>query len=110
MNNTTLIPLIRKIAPTMIAESIVDVQPMASPVGSIFNFNPNYLKLQISPIRYDENCIHRYIITVIGSHSQDSEIRDWLGETFKDDDYFIHGFEIRFNHEKHAQWFIMRWS
>ena len=77
----------------------------------MFHFDGTALEFRISPIVYKENCLHPYCITVSSAtNRQDMEIRNWLGETFNDDDYFIHGFEIRFMHEKHAQWFIMRWS
>jgi len=79
----------------------------------MFHFNSNTLEMQISQIIYRENILHpfRYRIRVLhASNSQDMEIRDWLGETFNDNDYSIRGFEIRFMHEKHAQWFIMRWN
>ena len=84
---------------------------LADDLSQVFNFNAKYLKIRISPIRYVEDKIHSYVITVSGStYSQDNEILDWLSETFNDDDYSIYGFDICFKHEKHAQWFIMRWS
>lgn len=77
----------------------------------MFHFDGNALEMQISPIIYREDQQHRYCITVTSAtNSRDMEIRDWLTEMFNDDDYSIHGFEIRFMHEKHAQWFIMRWN
>lgn len=77
----------------------------------MFHFDGNALEMRISPIIYREDQQHQYCITIeSATNSQDLEIRDWLGETFNDNDYSIYGFEIRFMHEKHAQWFIMRWS
>ena len=74
-------------------------------------FDGNSLEMRISPIIYREDQQHRYCITIVSaSNSRDMEIRDWLTEMFNDNDYSIRGFEIRFMHEKHAQWFIMRWN
>ena len=73
----------------------------------MFQVDRNALEMQISHIIYRENMLHpfRYRIRVLhASNSQDIEIRNQLSETFNDNDYSIRGFEIRFMHEKHAQW------
>jgi hypothetical protein len=37
-----LLPMIRKVIPTLIAREIVGVQPMTGPVGQIFSIRPKY--------------------------------------------------------------------
>ena len=49
----TLIPIIRKIMPTQLAQDIVSVQPMTAPVGGIFTMSATYKAT--TPWEYLEN-------------------------------------------------------
>lgn len=51
MELAKVIPLIRDVVPSLIAEELVDVQPMSSDVGSIFD--PELRK-------YAVRCVHRF--------------------------------------------------
>jgi hypothetical protein len=49
MNNKDLakimLPMIRKVAPSLIAQDIVGVQPMQAPVGQVFTMNASFNKI-----------------------------------------------------------------
>jgi hypothetical protein len=71
-----LIPMIRKLMPTMIAHQIVGVQPMTGPTGSIFGTRRSkFGRLDIAVYGNDIPVPDGYCVVDVNL-----EIRDWIRE------------------------------
>lgn len=81
--------MIRCISPATIANSIIGVQPMTGPVGSIFSMRYEFWKqpVKIITVRYEFkwNCL----ITTSDTESADSII-NWLEENLDNTNYWYH--------------------
>lgn len=101
----TIIPIIRNISPTLIAEDIVNVQPMiARPMQIGFTDgieHPYWVEPMANPSalfnysKFDE---------------KHQERLDWCIETFNDDDWVASSYKFYFKTEKHRDWFVLKWS
>lgn len=77
-HSKVIMPLIRKVMPSLIASQIVGVQPMSSPMGEIWGMDTLYRRFQIiSQYELDTGEIW-YKVTVT------NEIQAWLEETFNE--------------------------
>lgn len=115
MNQKIIMPMIKQLTPTLLANSILGVQPMQGPVGEIFTVKFNYTpalkpKYNFSRAKwYDAD--HRY--------DDYDDVIAWCTEQFgprpKRPDawtrwYDIHIDRIRFRDEKDYAWFVLRWQ
>ena len=114
-----LLPLIRKVIPTMIANQIVGVQPMTGSVGQIHTLRTRYAPRPKFTVLSERK---RWTITTSVATwytiSCDIEVRNWIMETFPDDentlwqedqdqDVFHCAIEI---HEKVCNFLKLKWS
>jgi hypothetical protein len=108
-----LMPIIRQVYPTMLANQIMGVQPMTGSVGEIFtmraSFNPQS-KYKFSRAKWYE-ADHRF--------EDYEEVMAWCTEHFgprprRPDAWTrwcdIHIDRIRFRDEKDYNWFVLRWG
>ena len=104
--NSTIIPVIRKLAPDIIAKELVDVQPMVRPKSIQIGFtdgieHPYWVEPIASPsaifnyTKFDE--IHK-------------EQTDWCLKSFSDNDWVASSYKFYFRNEKDRDWFVLRWS
>ena len=108
-----LMPMIRKLAPTLLAQDILGVQPMTGSVGEIFTRRASYTpqpKYKFSRAKWYE-ADHRF--------EDYEEVIAWCTEHFGPRPRYpdawtrwcdIHIDRIRFRDEKDYQWFILRWG
>jgi hypothetical protein len=112
MAQPIIMPIIRQVTPTLLANSILGVQPMTGPVGEIFTMKANYapLKYKFSRAKW-YYADHRY-------EDYDAIIA-WCTEQFgprpKRPDAWTrwvdeHIDRIKFRDEKDYAWFVLRWS
>jgi hypothetical protein len=108
-----IMPIIRQVTPTLLANSILGVQPITGPVGEIFTVKSKIVsvpKYKFSRAKWYE-----------ADHGYDDydAIIAWCTEHFgprpKRPDawtrwYDIHIDRIRFRDEKDYAWFVLRWS
>ena len=89
-SRSVLLPLIRKVFPTMIANQIMGVQPMTAPTGQIhtmrvrYNQKPKFTILsqrnRFTLLTFDATW-YRVECTI--------EVRNWIIETFPDDEHTL---------------------
>ena len=100
-----LLPMIRKVMPTMMANSILGVQPMTGPGSSIFNhyYGKKEYNKKYWPYQY----------TINDDYLRDFIVRDaerWCWDRFKGRYWSNHGRNFVFKREKDAVMFALRWA
>jgi len=118
-SRSVLIPMIRKVFPTMIANQIVGVQPMTGPTGQIHTLRTSYAPRPKFTMLSERK---RYTLNTFGATwytvSCGIDVRNWIVETFPDDentlwqenqnqDVFHCVIEI---HEKVCNFLKLKWS
>lgn len=101
-----LLPIVKRMLPNIIAQDIVNVQPMtasrALTVGTTDGIeHPYWVEIPNGPG------------TLFNFKALDKlhmERTNWCIKTFDDDDWMASSFKFYFKHEKDRDWFIMRWS
>ena len=108
-----LMPMIKQLTPTLLAHSILGVQPMTGNVGKIFTMRHSYTpqsKYKFSRAKWYE-ADHRY--------EDYEEVIAWCTEHFGPRPRYpdawtrwadIYIDKIRFRDEKDYNWFVLRWS
>lgn len=101
-----LLPLIRKVSPTLIADDIVNVQPMVAP--------------KVMQTGFADGIDHPYWVEPLASpgalfhygkfDAKHQEQIDWCLETFKEEDWMASSYKFYFKEEKDRDWFVLRWS
>ena len=86
-SRSILIPMIRKVIPTMIANQIVGVQPMTGSVGQIHTLRTSYATRSKFTVLSERK---RYTLNTFGATwytvSCGIDVRNWIIETFPDDE------------------------
>jgi hypothetical protein len=98
-NLKVLVPIIRRVMPTVIANELVGVQPMTGPVAS--------LKIGVD----DRNNVRlRYWVERVTWNQ--NENKEWCIETYGDDPerWYCRGSCFYFRDERDRTMFILRWS
>ena len=76
-----LIPMIRKVMPTMIANQIIGVQPMTAPTGQIHTLSVRYpARLKFERLGDDDYHDDLHVPKDYCAVDVDLEIRDWIRE------------------------------
>ena len=89
-SRSVLIPMIRKVFPTMIANQIVGVQPMTGSVGQIHTMRTSYAPRPKFTILSQRNRFTLLTFDAIWyTISCDIEVRNWIIETFPDDEHIL---------------------
>lgn len=107
-DNKTLIPIIRNIYPTLLAQDIINVQPMTSPSGEIFDLSRPKYKITTSESPTD----WKYLLQFTGFDLDfRNEATKWIVESFSKDRYNkINNYEFQFKRESDINWFKLRWQ
>ena len=126
-----LLPLIRNVMPSIIANDIIGAQPMSAPAGDIFNLKPKYypvtVRLTKDHYRYFLRAYNRrqyHTVEYIDSlgypsvkltRRDDNEYnalkaRVWAIENLKQGSYINSGGVFWFARDKDYTLFLMRWS
>jgi hypothetical protein len=86
-SRSVLIPMIRKVFPTMIANQIVGIQPMTGPIGQIHTLRTSYAPRPKFTVLSERK---RWTITTSVATwytvSCGIDVRNWIMETFPDDE------------------------
>ena len=101
-----LLPIVKRMLPSIMAQEIVGVQPMAGvpklTVGTAEGIeHPYWVDLPNSP---------GAVFNIEALDRKQRERTDWCLETFADDDWMASSFKFYFRNEKDRDWFVMRWS
>ena len=89
-SRSVLLPMIRKVIPTMIANQIIGVQPMTGSTGQIHTMRTSYAPRPKFTILSQRNRFN--LLTFDGiwyTISCDIEVRNWIIETFPDDEHIL---------------------
>lgn len=102
---------ISKMLPTLLANDIIGVQPMAGPTGQIFSMRQSSWETNIRHI-YEETTNGRTVYIVSCAHYMVDEMFDWCFQTFGPlyGRWLQYGLLFNFSNEADRTWFIMRWS
>ena len=87
--NRVILPIIRRVMPTLFANSIIGVQPMSSP------FHKNEWPYQIDLVMKFKDL---------------PEIREWCRTNLNCEEYISNAQYFAFNTETAYAWFILRWA
>jgi hypothetical protein len=87
--NRVILPVIRRVMPTLVADSIIGVQPMSSP------FHKNEWPYQIDLVMKFKDL---------------TEIREWCRTNLNSEEYISNAHYFAFNTETAYAWFILRWA
>jgi hypothetical protein len=89
-SRSILIPMIRKVFPTMIANQIVGVQPMTAPTGQIHTLRTSYAPRPKFTVLSERK--RWTILTSVATWYTVScgiDVRNWIMETFPDDEHTL---------------------
>ena len=87
--NRVILPVIRRVMPTLVADSIIGVQPMSSP------FHKNEWPYQIDLVMKFKDLL---------------EITEWCRTNLNSEEYISKVQYFAFNTETAYAWFILRWA
>ena len=89
-SRSILIPMIRKVFPTMIANQIVGVQPMTGPTGQIHTLRTSYAPRPKFTVLSQRNrfTLNKFDATWY-TVSCGIDVRNWIMETFPDDEHTL---------------------
>lgn len=86
-SRSTLLPLIRKVVPTMIANQIIGVQPMTAPTGQIHTMRTSYaLRPKFTVLSERKRWTITTSVATWYTVSCGIDVRNWIMETFPDDE------------------------
>lgn len=122
MTKSTLIPIIRKMMPSILAQEIVGVQPMTSSTGSIFDLSGRNRKDKLTigeDFTYDQPY---WAEPDLGGdweyrHERYQEIHEWTSNTFgrhtlawNNPRWSASNRRYWFKNEKDRTMFVLKWS
>ena len=110
-----LLPMIQHLTPTLLAHSIVGVQPMTGSVGKIFTMRHSYTPQP----KYKFSRAKWYVADLWNSGHDMDEVREWCTKHFGPQPLYPDAWSrwinhlnstFRFSNEKDYNWFVLRWG
>ena len=124
-----ILPIIRRVMPDYIAQSIIGVQPMTGPVGRIFDAHDTWkfsLRVTMTKVHY-RHFLRVYnrrkshlpdyitglgyqIVRISAAKDRHLEAEQWCRDTLKPGSYVRRLGNFWFAYDRDATLFMMRWS
>lgn len=123
--NPVILPIIRRVMPSIIANDILGVQPMSGPVGNIFSMRGTWHGTLVMQKHHFHHFLRVYnrrknhsgsYLDSLGyqrialGYSKVGGARQWCKDTLKHGSYLISINEFWFAYDRDATLFMMRWS
>lgn len=108
-----LIPMVRHVMPTILANEIIGVQPMMGPAGSIFSFGEASIYFTHEPHEFGKYILHIHFdkFGVMGEGRELlDEIETYISDTFGTRVQKTNGLNYIFDQEKDLTLFLLRWA
>lgn len=116
VNKSVIIPIIRKINPSLIASQMVGVQPMSGSAGLSPHIFRDKIVSYMEAVEVNNIMVDYYAVKIqYGYYFSYTEIQQWCENTFiKEDEpyrwYMRNSNVYLFKSEEDRNWFLLRWS
>jgi hypothetical protein len=105
-----LIPMLRQMIPSMLADQIISVQPMTAPASQVYVIKNRWAFKRFEVLHSpDDELLGQYAIVINVPMGELAEILHYCKDTFVDN-FTVENNKIWFNSEADRTLFLLRWE